>query len=274
MAIGEVRARFIVNPENICTQDLVLPHSLARFPNLATLQSVNLIVGFTIKETFNHHGFPLTAHQVVQLNLYRTELLRWNERINLTAITDDDEIVHKHFLDSLSVLEHVSIKNGDAVIDIGTGAGFPGMVLKIYMPDIRLTLVEASKKKVSFLKFLVPQLKLQQTVNASQSANVEIFAERAEVCAQQQQHIGAYDWVFTRYVAAIQDSAAYCVPLLKPTGKWVAYKSGEERVETEIDRSLASLSALGGTVETVHKNPKFNRSYVVMHRVKPQMKTS
>ena len=227
-----------------------------------------------LKKTFNHYGFPLTAHQIAQFNLYRTELLRWNERINLTAITDDDEIVHKHFLDSLSVLEHISMKKGDAVIDIGTGAGFPGIVLKIYMPDIHLTLVEASKKKASFLKFLVSQLSLHQSVNGHQRADVEIFAERAEVCSQQQKHIGAYDWVFTRYVAAIQDSAAYCMPLLKPTGKWVAYKSGEERVETEIDKSSMCLRALDGTVETVFKNPKFNRSYIVMHHVKPRMKTS
>ena len=215
-----------------------------------------------LKETFNHYGFPLTAHQVAQFDRYRTELLRWNERINLTAITDDGEIIHKHFLDSLSVLEHISLRKGDSVIDIGTGAGFPGIVLKIYIPDIRLTLVESSKKKASFLKFLVPQLDLHREIT------VEVLAERAEVCSQQQEHIGVYDWVFTRYVAAIRDSAAYCMPLLKPTGKWVAYKSGEETIKTEIDESATCLRALGGTVEAVLQNPRFDRSYIVMHRFK------
>jgi 16S rRNA (guanine527-N7)-methyltransferase len=215
-----------------------------------------------LKETFNHYGFPLTAHQIAQFDRYRTELLRWNERINLTAITDDDEIIHKHFLDSLSVLEHISLRAGDSVIDIGTGAGFPGVVLKIYIPDIRLTLVESSKKKASFLKFLVPQLDLHRGIT------VEVLAERAEVCSQQQEHIGVYDWVFTRYVAAIRDSAVYCMPLLKPTGKWVAYKSGEETIKTEIDESATCLRALGGTVEVVLQNPKFDRSYIVMHRLK------
>ena len=213
-----------------------------------------------LKETFNHYGFSLTEHQLAQFNLYRTELLRWNKHINLTAITDDDEIVHKHFLDSLSVLKHISLGSGDSVIDIGTGAGFPGIVLKIYMPDIRLTLIESSKKKVSFLKFIVAQL------NRHQRVDVEIFAERAEVCAQQQKHIGAYDWVFTRYVATIRDSAAYCIPLLKPTGKWVAYKPGDETIKNEINNSSACLEGLGGIVETVLKNPKFNRNYVVIHR--------
>lgn len=203
---------------------------------------------------------------MAQFSLYRTELLRWNKHINLTAITDRDEIIHKHFLDSLSVLEHISLKSGDSVIDIGTGAGFPGIVLKIYMPDIRLTLIESSKKKVGFLKFILTQLNQHQGVNVHQRVDVEILTERAEVCAKQQKHIGAYDWVFTRYVAAIRDSAAYCVPLLKPTGKWVAYKSGDETVENEINNSSACLEALGGIVETILKNPKFNRNYVVMRR--------
>lgn len=215
-----------------------------------------------LKETFNHYGFPLTAHQAAQFDRYRTELLRWNERINLTAITDDNEITHKHFLDSLSVLEHISLKTSGSVIDIGTGAGFPGVALKIYVPDIRLTLVESSKKKASFLKFLVSQLDLHR------GGTVEVLAERAEVCSQQQEHISAYDWVFTRYVGAIRDSAVYCMPLLKPTGKWVAYKSGEKTIKTEIDESATRLRALGGTVETVLQNPKFDRSYVVMCRVK------
>ena len=223
-----------------------------------------------LKETFNHYGFPLTEHQAAQFSLFRTELLRWNEHINLTTITDDDEIVHKHFLDSLSVLKHISLGSGDSVVDVGTGAGFPGIALKIYLPDLRLTLVESSKKKVSFLKYLVAELNRGRIVNAHQRIDVEIFAERAEVCAQQQKHIGAYDWVFTRYVAAIRDSAVYCIPLLKPTGKWVAYKPGDETVETEINNSSARANALGGVVETVLKNPKFNRNYVVIRRCTPQ----
>ena len=215
-----------------------------------------------LKETFNRYGFPLTAHQVAQFTQYRDELLRWNARINLTAITDDDEIIHKHFLDSLSVLEYITLRDGDSVVDVGTGAGFPGVVLKIYVPEVRLTLVEASKKKASFLKFIVPQLRLYQ------AENVAIRAERAEVCAQQPAHIGRYDWVFTRYIATIADSADFCLPLLKQNGKWIAYKSGVETIKTEIDESATRLNTLGGVVETVLTNAKFNRSYIVMRRVK------
>ena len=79
-------------------------------------------------------------------------------------------------------------------------------------------------------------------------------------------HIGAYDWVFTRYVATLADSADYCLPLLKPDGKWIAYKSGEETIKTEIDRGEPRLNALGGTVETVLTNVRFNRSYVVIRK--------
>ena len=214
----------------------------------------------TIKETFNRYGFPLTGHQAAQLEQYRDELLRWNRRFNLTAITDKIEITRKHFLDSLGVLEHIEIKRGDTVIDIGTGAGFPGIVLKIYMPDIRLTLVEASKKKGSFLRFLIAKLNLHQ------NADVEVVMERAEVCARDPNYIGVYDWVFTRYVATLRDSAAYCMPFLKATGKWVAYKSGKEIIDTEINESATVLNALGGDVETVFTTPKLNRSYVVIQK--------
>lgn len=198
--------------------------------------------------------------------------------MNLTAIRDENEIVHKHFLDSLSVLEHITLKKGDTVIDIGTGAGFPGIVLKIYVPEIRLTLVEASKKKGSFLKFLIPQLNLDQELVyrhfdkgtsswSNQEVKVKVLTERAEICAGDPDHVSAYDWVFTRYVATIRDSAVYCLPFLKPTGRWVAYKSGREIIDTEIDNASAYLSALGGSIETVSTNPKLNRSYVVVRRV-------
>lgn len=214
-----------------------------------------------LNETFNRYGFPLTAHQAAQYQQYRDELLQWNRHFNLTAITDKVEITHKHFLDSLSVLEHITLKSGDTVIDIGTGAGFPGLVLKIYVPDIRLTLVEASKKKGSFLRFLSAKLNLHQ------KADVEVLTERAENCVQNPNHTGAYDWVFTRYVATLRDSAAYCMPFLKPTGKWVAYKSRKEIIDREINESATKLNALGGGVETVFTTPKLNRSYVVIHRV-------
>lgn len=225
-----------------------------------------------LKETFSHYGFPLTGHQVEQFTRYRSELLRWNAHVNLTAITKDSEIIHKHFLDSLSVLDCLSLNTGDAVVDIGSGAGFPGIVLKIYVPGIRLALVEASQKRSSFLKFLISRLWLETPDGASGfdmtgGVNVEVLAQRAEICARHPSYIGAYDWVFTRYVASLAESVAYCLPLLKPNGKWVAYKAGEKCIKAEIRQSEPILRAFDGSVEAVLTNPKFNRSYIVMRRV-------
>ncbi len=220
----------------------------------------------SLKKIFDNYGFPLTQRHVEQFTLYRTELLRWNTLINLTAITKDEEIIRKHFLDSLNVLKYTTLNPEDEVIDIGTGAGFPGMVLKIYLPEIGLTLVEATKKKVSFLKFLSSQLGALDA-HANGITNVRVLTQRAETCARQACHIGTYDWVFTRYVASLKDAAPYCIPLLKSGGKWVAYKSGVDNVNMEICHGATQLETFGGTVETVCTNPTLNRYYIVISRL-------
>ncbi len=211
-----------------------------------------------LEEVFNNNGFPLTPEQTDQLTLYRSELKRWNTRINLTALRDDAEIIQKHFLDSVSVLEHCAIEGGHNVIDIGTGAGFPGVVLKIYIPNIRLTLVEASHKKVAFLKYLISQLGLD--------TSIQIVAKRAEICVKTDEFVNTYDWVLTRYVAALAKSAAYCLPLLNTTGRWIAYKSSEKDVE--IRESKKVLQQLRGEIVEVHYSRivQLNRSYIVVCR--------
>jgi 16S rRNA (guanine527-N7)-methyltransferase len=210
-----------------------------------------------LKQTFHQHGFRPTQHQQDQFITYWRELQRWNSRVNLTSIRDDREIVLKHFLDSLGVLQHFPIQAGDSVVDIGSGAGFPGLPLKIYVPDIELTLIESSSKKASFLQFLMSQLNL-----TSAQADVRIFAQRAEAFAEQSENLGAYDWVLTRYVASLVDSAPYCLPLLKRNGTWIAYKSRE--VEAEIHAASSRFRAFGGEVSSVVDSqiPELNRTYV------------
>ena len=211
-----------------------------------------------LEEVFSSNGFPLTAEQIEQLTVYRSELKRWNTHINLTALQEDAEIIQKHFLDSVSVLEHFAIKDGQTVIDIGTGAGFPGVVLKIYIPNIRLTLVEASHKKVAFLKYLISQLQLDMSI--------QVLAKRAEICAESEQFVNAYDWVLTRYVASLAKSAIYCLPLLNTTGRWVAYKSNEKDIEIRESRKV--LQQFGGKIEGVHNSriAQLNRCYIVVRR--------
>ena len=217
-----------------------------------------------LKQTLLQHGFPLTDSQVDLFITYWIELRRWNSRINLTSIRSDQEIILKHFLDSLSVLHYFPIKSGDLVIDVGTGAGFPGIPIKICIPDVRLVLAESSLKKVSFLHFLIAQFR--QRLQAW--ANVCIIAQRAEECARESQHINAYDWVLTRYVASLGDSMAYCLPLLKPEGAWIAYKSCN--VASEIQGVNAKLQSLGGSIQSIVNSniAELNRTYVAIQRIK------
>ena len=220
-----------------------------------------------IQQTLLQHGFPLEPVQLDQFVTYWHELKHWNSRMNLTSIRTDREIIIKHFLDSLSVLQCFDIKPGDSVIDIGTGAGFPGLPIKIYIPDIKLVLVEPSSKKVSFLRFLISQLSRNRQSNTSSSwENPRIVAQRAEECATNSQHITAYDWVLTRYVASLEDSAAYCLPLLKPNGTWVAYKSPD--VQHEIQQAAPKLQSLGSRDQSIVNShiPKLNRTYVAIQQ--------
>ena len=220
-----------------------------------------------LEQILLQHGFPLEPVQLDQFVAYWRELKRWNSRMNLTSIRTDREIIIKHFLDSLSVLQCFDIKPGDSVIDIGTGAGFPGLPIKIYIPDIKLILVEPSSKKVSFLRFLISQLSRNCQLNTSSSwENPRIVAQRAEECITNGQHITAYDWVLTRYVASIEDSAAYCLPLLKPNGTWVAYKSAD--VQHEIQQATPKLQSLGGRDQSIVNShiPKLNRTYVAIRQ--------
>ena len=220
-----------------------------------------------LKQILLQHGFPLEPVQLDRFVTYSRELKRWNLRMNLTSIRTDREIIVKHFLDSLSVLQCFHIKPGDSVIDIGTGAGFPGLPIKIYIPDIKLVLVEPSLKKVSFLRFLISQLSREhQSTTSSSWENPRIIAQRAEECTTHSQHTNAYDWVLTRYVASLADSAAYCLPLLKPNGIWIAYKSPD--VQHEIQQANPKLQSLDGRDLSIVNShiPKLKRTYVAIRQ--------
>lgn len=222
-----------------------------------------------LKQTFLQHGFPLTDLQINQFVTYWTELKRWNSRINLTSIRDDYGIIVKHFLDSLSVLHNFPIKPCDSVIDIGTGAGFPGVPLKIFLPELQLVLVEASLKKVSFLHYLIAQLRRDAHSDAAATwEDICVIGKRAEEYAEKSQHADAYDWVLTRYVASLADSIGYCLPLLKPDGIWIAYKP--HNVETEIRRAKSKLHFFNGGIQSIISGriDELNRTYVAIRRIK------
>lgn len=179
----------------------------------------------------------LSAAQSRAFALYATELIEWNERFNLTAIHEPQDIEIRHFADSLSCLKVLRPSAGLRVIDVGAGAGFPGLPLKIVYPEIHLTLVEATGKKVTFLEHMVAQLKLD---------NVTVVNARAEEVGQDTRHRETYDWVVARAVAGMRVLAEYMLPLSKVTGHCLAQKG--ENAPQEVNEAGSAIKLLGGDV--------------------------
>ena len=185
-------------------------------------------------------------------NLYLQELLEWNKKFNLTAITDPDEIRRKHFEDSLLLLQTVQLTN-ESVVDVGAGAGFPGIPLKIACPGIKLTLLEATKKKVDFLDHIINTLELK---------NVLAVWSRAEDFAAK--HREDFDLAVSRAVASLSALCEYCLPLVKVGGIFAAYK--EEKVENEVDEAENAIATLGGKLREIKKFPM--RSLIIIDKIK------
>lgn len=212
----------------------------------------------SLQKCLEKHGFIINETQLKQFLIYRDELKRWNRKINLTTIVDDHGIIIKHFLDSLSILCCFSIPKYAKIADVGTGAGFPGLPIKIYRPDIEMFLIEASKKKVAFLKYLLSILGLE---------NVEIANVRAEELIKLPAYNSQYDLVLTRYVASIIDSVEYCISLLRTNGTLIAYKLWD--VESEVREAKPKLQQLGAVINSVTKSEitDIRRSFVLINRV-------
>ncbi|MEX1247875.1 MAG: 16S rRNA (guanine(527)-N(7))-methyltransferase RsmG [Anaerolineales bacterium] len=180
-------------------------------------------------------GIQLSEAQVTAFDTYARELIEWNGRFNLTSITDPEQIRSKHFLDSLSCWLAIRQAPPGRLIDVGSGAGFPGLPLKILRPEIGLTLVESTAKKAGFLEHLVQVLGLE---------NVTVLAKRAEEVGQMAQHREAYDWALARAVAPLPVLAEYLLPLVRVGGTALAQKGKGARVEAE--EAQGAIAQLGG----------------------------
>ena len=185
--------------------------------------------------------------------IYLKELIEWNKKFNLTSITDPGAIRLKHFTDSLLLLQVLEL-TGQSVVDVGTGAGFPGVPLKLTCPEIKLTLIEATRKKVEFLNHLIKTLGLTEAT--------AVWGRAEDYAAA---HRESFDLALARAVAELNVLAEYCLPLVRVGGVFVAYKQVE--VEAEALAAGAALKRLGGRLREIRKFPQ--RSLVVIDKVGP-----
>lgn len=182
-------------------------------------------------------GLRLTTRQADALLIYERELIAWNEKFNLTAIREPESIRSKHFLDSLSCILALREAPPGKLVDVGTGAGFPGIPLKIILPGLKLTLVESVGKKADFCRHITECLGLE---------GVEILHARAEEVGRMPSHRGQYDWAVARAVASLPVLAEYLLPLVRLAGRVLAQKG--ESGPAEAHAAERALKLLGGRV--------------------------
>ena len=205
------------------------------------------------------NNISIPDSSVDNLTIYGNLLLEWNEKINLTAITDPLEVVIKHFIDSLSLLKIIDPKEGESLIDVGTGAGFPGMVIKVLRPDLNITLLDGHAKRFIFLSYLQEKLKLP-------TENLHI---RAELAAKDNKYREKFDYATARAVARLPVLSEYCLPFVKKGGKFIAMKG--PGADEELIDSKKAIYILGGENAKLITEilPLDNtRNFVVIDKVK------
>ena len=183
-------------------------------------------------------GLSLSKEQIEKFLRYYELLIEWNEKINLTAITTYEDVLKKHFVDSLSLCNAVDVHQGLTVIDIGTGAGFPGLALKIAFPNLKMTLLDSLQKRIVFLNQVIEELKL---------SDIETIHGRAEDYAGKAEYREGFDLCVSRAVANLSTLSEYCLPFVKMGGQFISYKS--EKIEEEMKQAKNAISILGGEVK-------------------------
>lgn len=193
------------------------------------------------KETHDLIGKSLSPHQCSLFERYMQELDRWNDRYSLTAIRDPDKVRVKHFLDSFSCYLVMRDTPLQKVIDIGTGAGFPGIPLKILLPEIEVTVVDSVRKKTDFCQHVVEVLGLE---------GIQVIRERAERLAKDPIHREQYDWAVARAVAKMNELAEYLLPFARRGGHMLAMKGASGPAEAH--EAVEAIELLGGDLSKVH----------------------
>ncbi len=183
-------------------------------------------------------GVNLTDFQIQQFLTYYEMLIEWNEVMNLTAITNYDDVMKKHFIDSISLVKAYDVSQEKSVIDVGTGAGFPGLALKIAFPNLKITLLDSLNKRIQFLNEVIKKLNL---------SDVETIHGRAEDFARPEKLREQFDLCVSRAVANLSVLSEYCLPFVKVGGQFISYKS--EKVLEEMERAEKAISLLGGKIK-------------------------
>lgn len=197
--------------------------------------------------------------QLKQFYMYMNLILEWNKKINLTAIVEPDDIIIKHFIDSLTISKYI-VKDGD-LVDVGSGAGFPGIPLKIYRPDINIILVDSLNKRINFLNKVIDDLKLM---------DICCVHSRIEDFARDKNYREKFKYVTARAVANLAVLSEYLIPLAKVNGKCICMKGNE--IEEEVKNGINAIEILGGKIEKVDKfnlaNTDITRSVVIIDKKK------
>lgn len=212
------------------------------------------------------YGLNLTEDQISAFNKYYELLYEWNKKINLTAITEPKDVAIKHMVDSLSCFKSDLFKENTSLIDVGTGAGFPGLPLKIFYPSLKLTLLDSLNKRVKFLQLVVDELGLK---------DVEVIHARSEEAARNKKYREKFDLATARAVARLPIICEYCLPFVKDGGTFIALKG--RQYEEEATQAQKAIKVLGGEISDIMpvKLPEIDdkRAVIYIKKIKSTPKT-